>query len=83
MTQARGPLSVIHNIISVDGGTHFEWYKLTEMVVRCRVRNVNRSSLGYPDPLEKERRVWAIGWGGSVPCGMYGISNNYNVLDNQ
>ena len=28
---------------------------------------------------EKEGRVWAIGWGGRVPCGIYGISNNYNV----
>ena len=50
MTQARGLLSVIHNIISVDGGTHFDWYKLTEMVVWCRFseeqKGVGKSGCG-------------------------------------
>ena len=28
-----------------------------------------------PDPQEIGRRVWEIGWGGSVLNGMYGICN--------
>jgi len=28
-----------------------------------------------PDPRKIGRRVWEIGWGRSVPSGMYGICN--------
>jgi len=41
-------------------------------MVRVRV-------VSEPDPQKIERRVWEIGWGRSVPIGMYGICNYYFV----
>ena len=32
-----------------------------------------------PDPQKVGRRVWEIGWDGSVPSEMYGICNYYFV----
>jgi len=33
------------------------------------------SLVSEPDPQKIGRRVWEIGWGRSVPSGMYGICN--------
>jgi len=41
----------------------------------CGFPNPSEDAVSEPDPWKIRRRVWEIGWGGSVPNGMYGICN--------
>jgi len=46
-----------------------------ENITRGAKQIIGKVVVSEPDPRKIGRRVWEIGWGQSVPSGMYGICN--------